>query len=622
MILIKETNQPQKTNKHSREHNTIGVLMSFLAERLRNQTSELADLLRGRIQELKNREKLIPCVRCPKSLDVQPVFLEPGSYVAVGIDGSMEYDELLEMLLFYVCASGFRCELSVDKKIRFRLDQISRDEQLAASASVPLWTEDLFFVTDEQGSTEQDLERSAERIPFALMTRAELSLALKAIEDDIVKLLFLDRPLYGTHGPLARDLRLLLKRKRSVLFGKETTHGPLTHLDLSLALVLGSGKNWVSDRNQYLPFIAVQKLLRAEEMSLKELSAILGISEKNGKRLLKRLVQMHKSSDNGLLAENINLEHENPTIRLKENVKDYWLRIKETTTLVTERVFNSTEHPLMLGKGESWLTVLDMNAVNVMLIHMLREKTLDNKVLVIGIAKDTSASDYIRAVIPYAKIAGIIPKDEKLPNLRHDRAFLTILSSINSNIFKVPWRTLSYDSCFTTLIEVEGDVPMRAARQVVTMEKQFVKGYFQLREFKSDSEVRSPTFLYDRFYVPEIDNAYSANIEVIERGRKTLIHPYWEGQKENPLDTFILCLLSKCDNPEVLEAIGHNQLLYLADKAVKNEVKMMKGLLRGVADLELGSLSRRQKIFTIARRFRDIRRETEGAREKAVSEEI
>jgi hypothetical protein len=594
----------------------------LLAERLRKQTSELADLLTSRIQELRNRDRLIPCIRCPKSSDFQAAFLGPGNYVAVGIDGSMEFDELLEMLLFYVCASGFRCDFSVGKEIHFSLDNVSRDEQLAASASVPLWTEDLFFVTDKQGSTEQDLARSAERIPFALMTMAELSLTLKAIEDDRVRLLFLDRPLYGTHGPLARDLRLLLRTRRSVLFGKETAHGPLTLLDLSLASVLGSGMNWVSDRSQYLPFVAVQKLLQVGELSAQELSASLGISEKAGKRLLKRLVKMHKSSDNGLLAEDIDLERENPVIRLKGNVKDYWLRVKDTTTQVVETVFNSFEHPLMLGKGESWLTVLDMNAVNVMLIHMLREKALSSNVLVVGIAKDTSASDYIRAVIPYARIDGIIPKEEKLPNLRHDRAFLTILSSTNPGLFRVPWRTLSYDSCFTTLIEGEGDVPMRAARQVVSMERQFVKGYFQLREFKSDSEVRSPTFLYDRFYVPEIDNAYGADIEVFERGRKTLIHPFWEGRKENPLDTFILCLLSKCDNPEVIEAIGHNQLLYLADKAVKNEVKMMKGMLRGVADLELGSLSRRQKIFTIARRFRDIRRETEGAREKAALEEI
>ncbi|MBS7615210.1 hypothetical protein KEJ18_05720 [Candidatus Bathyarchaeota archaeon] len=155
-----------------------------------------------------------------------------------------------------------------------------------------------------------------------------------------------------------------------------------------------------------------------------------------------------------------------------------------------------------------------------------------------------------------------------------------------------------------------------------SMERQFVKGYFQLRQFKSDSAVRSPTFLYDRFHIPEVDNGFDSEITVLERGRKTVIRPYWEGKDENPLDTFILCLLSKCDNPEIMEAIGHNQLLYLADKAVKNEVKMMKGLLRGVADLELGTLSRKQKIFTIARRFRDIRRETEGAREKAVSEEM
>jgi len=591
--------------------------MSFLAERLRKQTSDIANLFAARIQELRNRDKLVPCTRCLGSSSVKSSFFQSGDYAAVGIDGSMDYDELLEMLLFYVCATGFRCDFSVEKEVRFRLDQVVRDERLAASASVPLWTEDLFFVTDDSGSTEYDLARSAERIPYALMTMAELSLALKAIEDKEVRLIFLDRPLYGTFGPLSRDLRLLLKGKRSVLFGKETAYGPLTYLDFSLASVLGSGKNWVPERSRYLPFVAIQRLLQVGQSSSQELLRSLGVSEKGGKRLLKRLQQLHESSSKGLFAEDINLDEEYPILRLSENVKDYWLRIKAVVSSIVDMIFNSSEHPLMMDKGESWLTVLDLNAVNVMLIHMLRERALDRRALVVGIAKDTSASDYIRAVIPYAKEDGILPKEEKLPNLRHDRAFLTILSSTNPALFGTPWRTLSYDSCFTTLIEGDEKVPLRAARQVVSMERQFVKGYFQLREFKSDSEVRSPTFLYDRFYCPETDDSFAADIMVLERGRKTLIRPCWEGRGENPLDTFILCLLSGCDNPEVMEAIGHNQLLYLADKAVKNEVKMMKGMLRGVADLELGSLSRKQKIFTIARRFRDIRRETEGARERA-----
>lgn len=579
-------------------------------------------MLTSRIGELRNRERLVPCVKCLSSSGAKPSFFETGEYTAVGIDGSMDYDELLEMLLFYVCASGFRCDFSVGEDVSFRLDEVVRDDRLAASASVPLWTEDLFYVTDETDSTEYDLARSAERIPYALMAMAELSLALKAAEDDAVRLIFLDRPIYGTFGPLARDLRLLLRRKRSVLFGKKTSHGPVTYLDFSLAFVLGSGKHWVPMRSRYLPFVAVQRLMQVEQISAKELFEGLGISGKAGKRVLKWLLELHESSGKGLFAEDFNVDDEDAVLRLNENARNYWLRIKEVALSTVEKVFNSSEHPLMLGEGESWLTVLDMNAINVMLIQMLREQALNRGVLVVGIAKDTSASDYICSVIPYAKIEGVIRKEENLPNLRHDRAFLTILSSMNPGLFSVPWRTLSYDSCFTTLVEGDEEVPLRAARQVVSMERQFVKGYFQLRQFKSDSAVRSPAFLYDRFHIPEIDDTFDSEITVLERGRKTVIRPYWEGKDENPLDTFILCLLSKCDNPEIMETIGHNQLLYLADKAVKNEVKMMKGLLRGVADLELGSLSRKQKIFTIARRFRDIRRETEGAREKAVSEEI
>ncbi len=590
--------------------------MGFVAERLKRQTSDLAKLFSGRIQDLRNRRELTSCVRCLDMLSVRSCFFEPGDYVAVGIDGSMDFDELLEMLLFYVCASGFRCDFSVGEKIYFRIDDVTRDNRLSASASVPLWTEDLFFVTNESGSTEQDIARSAERIPYALMAMSELYLALKAVENPDVRLLFLDRPLHGTFGPLLRDLRLLLMRKKSVLFGMETSFGRLTFLDFSLASVLGSGWNWVSNRIQYLPFVAVQKLFQGYQ-SFEDLRKSLGVSEASGKRLLKRLRRMHESSGKILFKDDVNLDVENPILRLNENVKDYWLRVKEASLSIAEKIFYSSEHPLMIGEGESWLTVLDMNAINVMLIHMLREKALKQKILVLGIAKDTSASDYIRAVIPYAKECGIVSKEMRLPNLRHDRAFLTIISSTNPDFFKTPWRTISYDSCFTTLVEGDEKHVLRAARQVVSMERQFVKGYFQLREFKSDSEVRSPTFLYDRFYDLEFDESFKTETTVLERGREAVIYPYWEGSSENPLDTFILCLLSKCDNPEVLEAIGHNQLLYLADKAVKNEVKLMKGMLRGVADLELGSLSRRQKIFTIARRFRDIRRETEGARERA-----
>ncbi|MBS7638625.1 DNA double-strand break repair nuclease NurA [Candidatus Bathyarchaeota archaeon] len=594
--------------------------MGFIAERLRRQTSILTDLLTRRIRELAGKEGLTSCIKCGCGGSSGLAGLEPGEYTAVGIDGSMDYDELLEMLLFYVCASGFKCGFTVGKEISFHLEGVERDRRLATSASVPLWAEDLFHVAGASASSEEDPERVAERIPFALMTMAELTTALRAVEDEKVRLLLLDRPLSGTYGPLSRDLGLLLRRGESPLFGVETPYGPLTLLDLRIASVLGSGGGWVPKRRRYLPYAAIQRLLGSEGLRARQLFEELGIGEELGGDLVVRLERMHKEHGRALLVED-GLKGDEPYLELQRHVKDYWLRVREVAWRIVERVFyKSSGHPLMMDEGETWLTVIDLNSINAMLIQMLREEALKRGVIVVGIAKDTSSSDFIRAAMPYAKAKGLISGGERLPSFKHDRAFLTILSSVNPNAFRSPWRTLTYDACFTTLVEDRESRTLKAARRVVSMERQFVRGYFQLREFKGDSAVRSPTFLYDRFYNPMMDDRYTVELEVLDRGKPARIYPYWEGEFENPLDNTILLLLSKCDNPEVLEAMGHNQLLYLADKAVKAEVKLMKGLLRGVADLELGALARRQKIFTIARRFRDIRRETEGARERRAVE--
>ena len=297
---------------------------------------------------------------------------------------------------------------------------------------------------------------------------------------------------------------------------------------------------------------------------------------------------------------------------LKGSVRHYWVRMKELALNIVHHVFYSPEHPLIIPQSNEWLTVWDLNAVNLILIQMLRERS--DRVLFIGIAKDTTASDFISSVVPYAAVSGLVNGGRNLPAIRHDRAFLTILSGANPDICPVPWRTISYDACLTTMIFSDR---MRAARKRISMECQFVKAYFQLREFQGDKEIRSPTFLYDRFFNPDFDSKLIKELKVEEGNSETKAHLYWEGEGNNPLDNFILALLSASDNPEVFEVMGHNQLLYLADKAVKNDIKVMKDLLRSVAELELNPLSRKYKLFTIAKRFRDIRSDMERSRSRS-----
>ncbi|MFQ5997811.1 MAG: hypothetical protein ACE5KO_00735, partial [Candidatus Bathyarchaeia archaeon] len=120
---------------------------------------------------------------------------------------------------------------------------------------------------------------------------------------------------------------------------------------------------------------------------------------------------------------------------------------------------------------------------------------------------------------------------------------------------------------------------------------------------------------YDRLFHPEHDKAFLHEMTAVERNKPAKLKFYLEpANKRSQLDDLILHILAACDNPEVLEAYGHNQLLYLADKFVKREIHLMKGLLRGVVDLELTPLARKEKVFSIARRFRDLRAESESAR--------
>lgn len=598
-------------------------MSSVIAEKLRNQTSSLIGLFTKRLSSLRDHPEttvLVKHVNRDIAVGTARDLIGEGEHHAVGIDGSMEYDERLEMLLFYVCATAFRCPVLVGDEITFELAKVERDSRLSVSAAVPLWLEDLSDVAtlSQAAETDFDLERSVERIPYALMTLGELSLALNSLDSDRVKVIFLDRPISGTFGPSSRDLRILLRSGESSLTSFKTRYGDLTMLDLSVASVLGPGDLYVPSRGPYLVYAGIQKLLEKGELSRSELARELGLSDEEVDKLVKRLNRLNHAYG-GKLLEKTDLI----SLKVNDDLRHYWDRVYDVCKQVSERVFKGKEHPLQLQENR-WLTVLDINAVNVFLLYELLKESVTRRVLVVGVTKDTTATDFTRSVLPLAVRDGLLKPKSSLPSLKNDRAFLTIMAAVNGEAIPTPWRTLSYDSCFTTLTENKEDdnIPFKAARKVIAREHLFVKAYFQLRRFETDPYTRSPVFAYDRFYNHTYDAPCIKPLKALERRKAVEIKPYYEGQTLNPLDNLILYLLTQSDNPEVLEAYGHNQLLYLADKAVKAEVKAMKGLLRGVADLQLGTLARRERIFSISRRFRDLRSESEMARSRAAQEAI
>ncbi len=574
---------------------------------------------------LRNRtdivRKLCP-IRTASLLDIAKVLPEPR--VAVGIDGSMDYDEVLEMLLFYVAAGGYRCRFTVDEdRVDFDLLNSERTEELFASAAVPLWEEDLLNLvqTSEQIETEVDFRATMERIPFALMTMAELYLAWKVTANGEIRILFLDRPFSGTYPSLYRDAALMLRGRTVALEGLSTPQGPVERFDLHSASVFGSSLTYVPPRGFYLPYAALRFMIRNPNVPKKELAESFALTPKRFNSLMKRLQDLDEKAGRRLI-----LREDVESIEISsERLSASWRKVRALALGIAERIFNPNDewnHPLIMDNGR-WLSVRELNALNLFLLEALIEEALKHQVLVVGIAKDTTATDFTRAALP----TSFTLRDDKvaLPGLKSDKALLTIVSTANSVSLPTPWRTFAYDGCMATLIATPDEkTKLRAARKTITREKLFVRCYFQLRSFQHDPEIRAPVFLYDRLFQSDHDNGFEQDVMAVEYKRKVKLHIFLETEeKRSQLDDLVLLILSACDNPEVLEAYGHNQLLYLADKLVKGEVQLMKGLLRGVVDLELTPLARREKVFSIARRFRDLRAESESARrQSAQSSEV
>ncbi|MCL4344211.1 MAG: DNA double-strand break repair nuclease NurA [Nitrososphaerota archaeon] len=591
-----------------------------MSRKLVTESSELSDRFVQRLSGIRENSQVLTAV---KGLDQALAFrtaLEyfgKGEYTSVGIDGSMDYDERLETLLFYVNASAYSAPFLVSGDgIKVSIKEIRRSVGLSSYAAVPLWLEDLsdIFMNQEAAETEYDFHTSIEKIPFALMTMAEIWTALNSARTPGVKLIFMDRPLYGTYTSALKDLRVMLRSGISALTKIKTQYGSPSMLDMSLASIIGPGFS-IPKRVPYQIYGLLSTLISRGSLSESSISEELAVSHEDAARLYKWISKKDAESGGELLDDS-----GTSSLKVKDGVKNYWKRVISASEYVARKAFETDEHPLKV-RGNAWLTIYELNAINVFLLFELVWESLKNRILLVGITKDTAASDFTRSLLPFSQSTGIIKGPYQL-SFRNDRGFLTVLAAVNYEKLKTPWRTISYDSSFASMNGNQDSTPvLGAARKYISREKFFVKSYFQLRTFATDPQMRSPVFAYDRPFMEDYDLYFVKGTTARSRSGIVNVEIFFEGGGMNKIDNLLLYLLLSSDNPEVLEACGHNQLLYMADKQVKYEIKMAKNALKGIADLQLGALARKERIFSISRRFRDLRAESERLREEGAGRE-
>ncbi|MDA4114299.1 MAG: hypothetical protein OK474_09655 [Thaumarchaeota archaeon] len=588
-------------------------MSSEIADKLSEQTRGLVSRFEGRVARFAGRGDLLGLLR-PLDREAADDFARSyfgvGEHLAIGIDGSRDFDERLQMMLFYANATGYSCSFYVGEEMTFDLARATRGLRLSASAAIPLWAEDFSDVLPDLPEVELELEYSMQRIPNSFMTLAELYLGIKATEK--AKIVFMDRPLSGTYSTLARDARLLMKRGSTGLSRLPGQENRDTMMDLTLAINIGAPLLALPSRRRFATHRAIRELIRGE-LSRADLAARLSLDERQLSGVVKSLKRLDDKHAGGLLED-----VDGGTIKLREGVKDYWNHSVALAESYAQRVYERGEPSLNLG-GDEWLTILDVNTISLIMLQRLCQLSLQRKVVLVGIAKDTTATDISRAVLPFAESKGMVRLGSPAPGLNNDRAFLSVLSGMNRE-FQIPWRTAGYDSAFSTIFAPRGgEGRFMPARKVVSREELFVRGYFQSRSLGSSGKIRSQVFLFDRTFDPASDAGSLSSLEIEESSGPTTITPYYESDQLSPSSNLILRILSLTDNPEVYEAFGHNQLLYLADKAVKSEIRLMRSSLRGVADLRLGAIAKREQVYGIMTPYRDQRSEAEASRMREAS---
>lgn len=539
------------------------------------------------------------------------LFFGDGDYFALGIDGSMEHRERLEVIVLYVAVAGYRCIFRVNgENLEVDLNSVERDGRFTTSAIIPLWLDD---INEILGSSELGLYRSLEtiigNIPFSIMTFGEYLMGYYAAKDDEkVKVIFYDRPFASSIGPYSRDLRRLIFQDEGGALTRFTKLG-LTKGDLYLGLYYGVKSYRFPQDRPYQLYKVLEELIRNNGET--RLSYLEKIIKTPREKIIKRLSRLNQLLDKTLIEEIT----PDKILLVKERL-NYWSKIRNLIQYTGEKIFNRKRdvHPLYLGEG-IWLGSREINSIILYTIYDTINYMNKYGKLFIGIGKDTYVTDLSRALIPLTNHLGITNLPE-VP-IKSDKPLLTTLSTIDQKTFKTPWRLITYDGVIATLTKCKGcRAPLRPARKRLTLTKLIARSYFQLRTLEgiNNINVKSPVFFYDRFLTNQ-DREETISIPIKINNKTTQLEIYLETGR-NKIDNLILYLLSKMDNPEIAEATGHNYLLFLADKDVKTYIKLVRDTAVNAVDTKITQIIRSKNIYVVTTRFREYRQKVERRRSK------
>lgn len=488
------------------------------------------------------------------SFETAQEFFGDNKALFLAIDGTKNQDEQLDMLIFYAGAFGYVGQLEfTDSGCIFGEPRESKDT-LNMSSAIPLYDADASNVVGK--ITEGGVEVDTERLPSALMHFAEYYMAVRTLlNSPNIKIILVDRMLSIDIPHLIGNAIEFLDSRSCILQDVETEFGKVSALDLELARMLHPNHvlGIPAPRSQLIKYAAINWLLNRVDdnnngdAKIRYDVLLEKIGGKKG-RLEKLVNDLTKFNEKYSLFEqnggNIGIA-DDFVPSLKREVKRYWDRVFSASMKLGEHIFNTPDgkHPLIYQKeagnetmAKQWITSDDLDYMTLIMIYALVRLAWQNNVLVIGLVKDIAAADMIKTVVPMLQAQQKIKLTRELPKFNSDKMLLQAASIINDEFIKAPWRTFEFDCCFKTIApritdntsdKNQNKKVAGAFKNLISVERMFLKSYIQLWSSQTDPLVRSHVFCYDRPCYPNYDKP----------GELTLLHQ--DGKVEEEISPII-----------------------------------------------------------------------------------
>ncbi|MBD3407183.1 MAG: hypothetical protein GF411_13775 [Candidatus Lokiarchaeota archaeon] len=561
-----------------------------------------------------------------------------------GIDGSVHKQEVFDLLIFFAGAYSSYGTVHVKDsgEIEVEYEEEYLEKGFGVSSILPVYINEIpridqtLLQRDSQGVIDDSITFGdswiVDNSAFAdyLMGLAEFYIAYKLVsKENPIDVLIMDRILSAEIASFyaeTSEFRISLD-KECGLIGSEVDGKEFSYTEWVYArtLVGNSGLGTPPPRGEYLLHRVICELLNNPKgMTRDEIETKLKLDTDTRKtRLDKELEQGMKRKG---FVEGI-ITRKGKVYQIHPRYKDIRSRVKQLLEETCERIFSedsSVTYEDRFKIDGRWLTTNDLSFLSLMSIFFTMEACWENNSLLLGVAKDTSARDLKRQFIPALKDLGGISQtfdDKSKDTPDTDRMILQWVSLHERERLEVPWAIREYDTAFKTVVpHFEGikGLVSGARRNQISLNKTFVKSYFQLCQAVSDVKLRSNVLLYDRLVYPEIDSE-ADNILILKHDYLSRpedpepIEVVVADASNNPMQTFVMSLFSRMTSMSIPELFGHLKPLYVADKVAKYYQEQFRGMVESAGTWLLQRPELREFLFYLST-FRERRSEHERTR--------